>query len=597
MANLSTTYLGLDLANPLVVSASPLSDDLETLRELEEAGAAAVVMRSLFEEQIEQEAMAYHRILEEWSESFTEAQSYFPDMQDFRTGPRQFIDAVEAAKRALKIPVIGSLNGVSTGGWVRYARYMEDAGVDALELNVYFVAADPSESSAAVEERYIELLQAVRDVVNIPIAVKVGPFFSSMAHMANRLAEAGADGLVLFNRFLQPDIDLEKLSVEPGVRLSTSQELRLPLRWIAILHGRVNASLAATSGVHTAADATKVLLAGADVAMMASALLMHGPRHIADMLQDLAAWLDENEYESVAQMKGSLSQLSCPDPAAFERSNYMLGLTSYHWRRETRRSRRRELPTLLGVARERLAPAEAIGEPAPYEPVGRDFQQVQEALRGDFFSRIPAPAAARICENAVHMRAPARVQLDIESMEPAAALVVSGLLRVYITTPSGSQPTVRYVGPGGVIGLASAVAGEHLVNVQAVHPSKVMLVPRSRIVAEAKRDPVVAWAVADEASRRYAELLGELADLSSASLQQRLARHLLLLAEPSGRSDGTLVVNLTQSDLAGVVGVSPEEASRAFRALRDERAIGTLSSGGIAIHDPAALQRLASKSA
>jgi dihydroorotate dehydrogenase (fumarate) len=328
-ADLRTTYLGLELANPLVPSASTLSSRIDTLKRLEAAGAAAVVMQSLFEEQIEHEEVQTHRVLEVGVESFAEAASFFPELEEYNTGPDEYLRHLEACKRELEIPVIGSLNGVSDGGWVRYAKLIQDAGADALELNVYFIAADPDESGFQVERRYLDLVRSVRDSISIPLAVKVGPYFSSMANMADRLVEAGADGLVVFNRFVQPDIDLETLQVEPSLHLSTSQELLLGLRWIAILHGRVWTSLAATTGVHTAEDALKLLLAGADVTMMASALFRNGPEHISVVLDGIATWLDDHGYASVEQMKGSVSQRNVEDPIAFARSNYMQMLVNY----------------------------------------------------------------------------------------------------------------------------------------------------------------------------------------------------------------------------------------------------------------------------
>ena len=327
--DLSTRYLGLELASPLVASPSPLGHDLAMLRRLEDAGAAAVVLPSLFEEQIEHEAYEVHRVLEAGAESFGEALSYFPELEDYNAGPGPYLDHLSRAKEMLSIPVIGSLNGSSPGGWVRYAREMQDAGADALELNVYFVATDVSASSAEVEERYLELVRAVRAVVTIPVAVKVGPYFSSLANMAQRLVEAGADGLVLFNRFVQPSIDLETLGVVPEVHLSTSAELLLPLRWIAILRGRIEASLAGTTGVHSPEDVLKLLLAGADVTMTTSAILRDGPERLRELVIGLRALLEKGEYESVEQLKGSMSQASCPDPEAFERSQYMRALTSY----------------------------------------------------------------------------------------------------------------------------------------------------------------------------------------------------------------------------------------------------------------------------
>ncbi|MGH2660853.1 MAG: dihydroorotate dehydrogenase-like protein [Actinomycetota bacterium] len=335
-ADLRTRYLGLELANPVVPSASTLSSRIDTLKRLQDAGAAAVVMQSLFEEQIEHEEIEIDRMLEAGAHSFPEAITYVPELEDYNIGPDAYVRHLEQTKEELEIPVIGSLNGASKGGWVRHAKLIRDAGADALELNIYYVAADPNLTSPEVEQRYIDLVAAVRSSVEIPLAVKVGPFFSSMPNMARRLVEAGADGLVLFNRFLQPDIDLETLGVDPTLHLSTSEELRLPLRWIAILRGRVDASLAATTGVHTWEDAMKLILAGADVTMMASALFKHGPEHLRTVVDGIRTWLDEHEYASVEQAKGSVSQAACPDPVAFERSNYMRALVSftsaYDWR-------------------------------------------------------------------------------------------------------------------------------------------------------------------------------------------------------------------------------------------------------------------------
>ncbi len=328
-ADLRTRYMGLELANPLVPSASPLGADLEMLKRLEDAGAAAVVLPSLFEEQIEHEAMALHQALEAGSESFAEALSYFPEPSDYNTGPETYLAHLAAAKDALSIPVIASLNGSSRGGWVRYAGLLEEAGADALELNVYAVEADAAQTAETVETRILDIVRAVRAEVRIPLAVKIGPFFTALAHLATRLVVAGANGLVLFNRFVQPDIDLETMSVLPEVHLSSREELLLPLRWIAILYGRVPVSLAATSGIHEAEDAVKALLAGADVTMTASALLRRGPEHLTEMLAGISEWLDREEYASVEQLKGSMSQLSCPDPAAFERASYMQALISF----------------------------------------------------------------------------------------------------------------------------------------------------------------------------------------------------------------------------------------------------------------------------
>jgi dihydroorotate dehydrogenase (fumarate) len=327
--DLSTKYLGLELRSPLMASAGPLTARLDTLLRLEEAGAAAVVLPSLFEEQIVHDSMDLHHLLETAAWSHPEALGYFPEMEDYNTGPRDYLESLEAAKEALEIPVIASLNGSSLGGWVRFARWLEDAGADAVELNVYYVAADPYTSGRDVENRYVELVSEVRRAVSLPVAVKLGPYFSSMAQMARRLAHAGADGLVLFNRFLQPDIDLDTLEVVPALDLSSSSEARLPLRWVAILRGVTDISLAATGGVHEAEDAVKMILAGADVVMMTSALLKRGPEHIAVMQDGVARWLEERAYGSVAEARGSLSQLAVPDPAAFERSNYMHALIDY----------------------------------------------------------------------------------------------------------------------------------------------------------------------------------------------------------------------------------------------------------------------------
>jgi len=328
--DLSTEYLGLPLAHPVVPSASPLTSDLDHLHRLVAAGAPAVVLPSLFEEQIEYEALALHAALEHGAESYAEAASgYFPELDDYNTGPTDYVGLVHGAKRELAVPVIASLNGTTPGGWIRYARVLEDAGIDALELNIYFVAAESAWSSETVEHRYLELVRSVREAVGVPLAVKIGPYFSSLAHMARRLVDAGADALVLFNRFYQPDIDIVDLEVGPRLVLSTPDELRLVLRWIAILHGRVDADLAATTGIHTAEEAVKAVLAGADVTMMASALLRHGPEQLTRVRDGLAAWLREGGYESVGQARGSLSQRKAADPSAFERSSYMRTIVGY----------------------------------------------------------------------------------------------------------------------------------------------------------------------------------------------------------------------------------------------------------------------------
>ncbi|MCS7090090.1 MAG: dihydroorotate dehydrogenase-like protein [Verrucomicrobiota bacterium] len=327
--DLKTTYLGLTLDHPLVPSAGPLTQKLDDVKRLEDAGAAAVVLHSLFEEQLRLETAELDYHLSHGVESYPEALTYFPEPSEFRLGPEDYLELISAAKRAVRIPVIASLNGSTMGGWTDYARKMQEAGADALELNIYNIPTNPDQSSAEIEETYVEIVRAVRNVVNIPVAVKLSPFFTNFAYTAKRFVAAGADGLVLFNRFYQPDIDLETLEVRPNVLLSTPMAMRLPLRWIAILYGRIHVSFAATSGVHRATDAVKLLMAGADVTMMCSALLRHGPQHLATVKRDLIAWLEEHEYESVAQLKGSLSQKNCPDPSAFERAQYMRAISSY----------------------------------------------------------------------------------------------------------------------------------------------------------------------------------------------------------------------------------------------------------------------------
>lgn len=327
--DLTTRYLGLALKHPIVASASPLTGSIDSLKRLEDAGVSAVVLPSLFEEQIEHEEMATHNLMLYGSELSPEARGFFPEQQQYGTGTDRYLALIAEAKKALGVPVIASLNGHTPGGWTRIAQQFEAAGADAVELNVYFLATALEDGSAAVEARYIDLVKSVASQVRIPVAVKVAPYFSAMANMASRLADAGADGLVLFNRFLQPDIELDELAVAPHLVLSTSDELRLALRWIAILRGRVDASLAATGGVHTPQDVLKSLLAGADCVMLASSLLQKGPAHVGALVRGVSAWLEEREYESVDQMKGSLSQMACPDPEAFERANYMKALKSY----------------------------------------------------------------------------------------------------------------------------------------------------------------------------------------------------------------------------------------------------------------------------
>jgi dihydroorotate dehydrogenase (fumarate) len=329
MTDLRTTYLGLELDNPLVPSASPLSRHLDTAKELEDAGAAALVVESLFEEQILAEQLDLHRHAEAGTQIFGEALTYFPSYDRVVSSSEEYLAHIFRLKTSLGIPVIASLNGATPKGWMHYAGLLQEAGADAIELNVYFLASNPDESPAEVEARYFDILAAVRSAVTIPVAVKLGPFFSAFANFAKRLDAAGANGLVLFNRFYQPDLDLQAFSVVPNVLLSTPQAMRLPLRWIAILYGHLKANLAATSGIHTASDVAKMLLVGADVTQMASVLLHEGPEYLAIVLRDLEVWMQENEYESVSQMRGSMSLIHVDDPAAFERTNYMKALKSY----------------------------------------------------------------------------------------------------------------------------------------------------------------------------------------------------------------------------------------------------------------------------
>lgn len=326
---LKTNYLGFELKNPLVASASPLTAKLESLTALEQAGASAVVLPSLFEEQIEHEEAELGRLYDFQADSTAESLSFFPPQEEYRVGPDSYLKLVEDAKKQLSIPVLGSLNGSSKGGWVRYAKLIEDAGADALELNVYFVPTDAGMNSEGVEAQYLELVRAVKDSISIPLAVKIGPYFSGLPQLAKELEEAGAGALVLFNRFLEPDIDLDALKFEPNLLLSTRDELRLSMRWIAILRDQVGLSLAATSGVHESEDVVKALLAGADCTAVASALLRQGPAHLAKMIDGLKAWLEEKEYESVEQLKGSMSRIRCSDPSELERANYMKALVSY----------------------------------------------------------------------------------------------------------------------------------------------------------------------------------------------------------------------------------------------------------------------------
>ena len=333
MSDLTTAYLGMTLKAPLVASASPLCESVANIRQLEDAGVGAVVLPSLFEEQLELEGRTVDEDLFRGSDSFPESSTFFPDLQSYNLGPEGYLELIQEAKNRVHIPVIASLNGVTPGGWAEYARLMEEAGADAIELNLYSIPTETAETSEDVERGYVELVQQVRRTVRLPIAVKVSPFFSAPANMALRLAAAGAGGLVLFNRFYQPDFDIEALEVVPTLTLSRPEELLLRLHWVAIVFGNVEADLAVTGGVHSASDVVKCVMAGAAVAMMTSALLQNGISHAATVLADLRRWLAEHEYQSVAQMRGSMSRRSAPDPTTFERANYMRVLSSYALRK------------------------------------------------------------------------------------------------------------------------------------------------------------------------------------------------------------------------------------------------------------------------
>lgn len=327
--DLSTTYLGLKLRTPLVVSASPLSEEIESIEQLEGAGASAIVLYSLFEEQLRQESAELAQNLEHGTFSTPEALTYFPEPEHFRLGPEEYLKHIARAKSAVDIPIIASLNGSSAGGWTSYAKAIQQAGADALELNIYSIPTDMDQSAAEVEQNCLDILKAVRSAIHIPLAVKLSPFFTNFANMAKRLDLGGANGLVLFNRFYQPDIDLESLEVKPNILLSTPMAMRVPLRWIALLYGKLRASLAGTSGIHRASDVLKMLMAGADVTMLCSALIRHGPRQISVVERDLVAWMEEHEYGSVAQLKGSMSQRNCAEPSAFERAQYMRAISQF----------------------------------------------------------------------------------------------------------------------------------------------------------------------------------------------------------------------------------------------------------------------------
>jgi dihydroorotate dehydrogenase (fumarate) len=329
MIDLSTTYLGLALKNPLVVSASPLQRDPDNVCRMEDVGAAAIVLHSLFEEQIEAESHEIDRWLEHGTQSFAEALTYLPDLERYNHGPEQYLDHIAMLKRRVAIPIIASLNGVSAGGWTRYARRMEEAGADAIELNIHHVPTDPSVEAAAVERRYCDVVAEVKQVLSVPLAVKTSHFFSSIPNMMQKLDRAGADGLVLFNRFYQADLDLETLGVVPRLVLSSPHELALRLNWVAILYGHLRSDLAITGGVHSATDVVKAMMVGARVAMMTSALLQRGIAHIKATVTDLTSWLDEHEYASIHQMQGSMARHNVPEPAAYERANYVKTLSSY----------------------------------------------------------------------------------------------------------------------------------------------------------------------------------------------------------------------------------------------------------------------------
>jgi len=329
MTDLTTTYLGLNLKNPLVASASPLSKKAENAKKLEDAGVSAIVMYSLFEEQIIHDSLELDHYLTRGTNSFAEALTYLPDLGTYNMGPEKYLNHLSALKKELSIPVISSLNGVSKGGWTNYARLMQDAGADALELNMYYLSADPDLTGQELEDNYIDLVSEVKAAISIPLAVKLSPFITSLPNFVRRLATAGADGVVLFNRFYQPDFDLDELEVVRTLELSDSRDLLLPLRWISILYSKVEADFALTSGIHTAADVLKAMMAGAKVAMTASMVLHDGYESVTTVLENLKAWMEEHEYESIKQMQGSMSQQSVAEPAAFERSNYIKILSEF----------------------------------------------------------------------------------------------------------------------------------------------------------------------------------------------------------------------------------------------------------------------------
>jgi len=327
--DLTTNYMGMKLRNPLIASASPLSARIDAIRQMEDAGSAAIVLHSLFEEQVAHEADELEHYLQYGADRFAESLTYYPDVGEFRLGPEEYLDHIRLAKEAVDIPIIGSLNGISAKGWVAYAAKMQQAGADAVELNVYYLPTDPKLIGAEVEDVYVSILRSVKEQVSIPLAMKLSPYLSATANMLSRLDEAGADGLVLFNRFYQPDVDVDNLAIAPSLLLSQPFESRLAMRWIAIMYGKLHASLVATGGIHSGRDAAKMILVGADVAMMTSAVLKNGTGHFRTVLAELAEVMERKGYESVAQMRGVLSQEHCAEPAAFERANYMKTLASY----------------------------------------------------------------------------------------------------------------------------------------------------------------------------------------------------------------------------------------------------------------------------
>ncbi|MFO1093041.1 MAG: dihydroorotate dehydrogenase-like protein [Planctomycetaceae bacterium] len=327
--DLKSEYLGLTLSSPIVASACPLTGNLDVLRRLEAAGAGAAVLPSLFEEQIEFEERMFGGLVDYGADSFAEAGTYFPELDTYNTGPDDYLQLIEQAAAAVKMPVIASLNGVTAGGWTRYAKMMEDAGAAAIELNTYYLSSDADVTGEQIERNYVDLVASIRETIRIPLSVKIGPFFSSLPNFARRLVDAGANGLVLFNRFFQPDLDIERMVIDPHMELSRRTENRLPMRWIGILDAQIDASLAANSGIHTAVDVLKMLLVGADVAMISAVLIRNGPEHVAHLLTELRTLLTEHGYRSVSQLRGSFNHRNTPHPGAFERHNYMKALVSY----------------------------------------------------------------------------------------------------------------------------------------------------------------------------------------------------------------------------------------------------------------------------